>query len=315
MGIDYVKCLLSSDLINKLETHPLLEFIIEVNERTGEELPRKVAEYMGLKFIICGSKIWLTGSLHYFYNKGRHNYNDFNYKKGCHALGKIEADFGIDITSSKLENIEIGVNIKTRYRTRTILNNLLIHGTIRFKDVEGKGDYRKVKHCNYSIKAYDKAVQFKLPYEVFRFEIHFNRMRELKRFEIVYLSDLKNKSKLELLKTELLKKWDEVLLYDWTIDINVPEKEKPKDFNDWRLSTYWEGLSKSNRNKRKGIYKNFISSNSSQVQKEIRELIDKKMSALIYSKSDLFTGGERKQKATFSQFSYTVNKSPLSNRF
>lgn len=120
---------------------------------------------------------------------------------------------------------------------------MLIHGTTRFKDVEvnkGKGNYRRAYHCNFSIKAYDKSLQFDLPYELFRFEIHFNKMRDLKQYRIIYLSDLKDKSKLESLKNELLTKWDEVLLYDWTIDLNVPECEKPKGFNEWRLASYWE---------------------------------------------------------------------------
>jgi len=176
MAIDYIKTKLSAEYIGLLENHRLLEFKREVNERTGELLHKRVAKYQGLTFIIRSNKIWLSGSLHYFFNEGKHNYNDFTYTDLLYTLNKIERLFNIELSNCKLENIEVGVNINLPFKTSLILNNTLFHGIEKFKNEKvkkGKGDFRIATHDRYNVKIYDKGLQFSLPYKLLRFEIHF----------------------------------------------------------------------------------------------------------------------------------------------
>ena len=175
----------------------------------------------------------------------------------------------------------------------------LFHSKQRFKDQQlrnGKGDYRNVIHDRYILKFYDKALQFALFYELMRFEIKYTKMTDLKKYGIIYLNDLRDKTKLEYLKIELLKRFDEVFLYDWTIKENKI-KRKPKGFYYWKLWHYWiNDLNKSNRNKRKKTYNNIVNKYSHKVKEQIKSLIEQKMKELINPKGDLFTVGKRKYK-------------------
>lgn len=300
MAYDYIKSVLKSKNPKELLTHPLLEFKRELNERTGELSERKIATYKKMKFIIDKRRVFIEGSLHYYHNNGEHNHNDFTLDMVNHVLNELEVVFGIDLSTSKIENIEVGVNLKVNYKTSLILDNLIFHGGIKFKDVKvnrSKADYREATHERYRVKAYDKAIQFNLPYELFRFEIHYNRMIDLKKHGIVYLSNLKEKNKLERLKKELIKKWREIFIYDWTIQKEMPKNKKPKDFSCWSLTNYWLGLNKSNRNKRRTVYKKIVSKYSDGVQGIIEGLIESKMSELIYGKGDFLTEGVKNKKS------------------
>ena len=304
MAYDFIKALLPQEKIKEVKEHPLLDFMTDVSTTTGElPLKEEVARYKGLNFTIRKNRIWLSGSLHSFYNiyfKGENqNYDDFTLEKVRIILDKIESLFNLDLSKCKLENIEIGVNICLPFKTYLILLNLLFHNTKRFRDQQlrnGKGDYKNVIHDRFTLKFYDKSLQFNLPYELMRFEIHFNKMTELKQYGIIYLSDLNDKTKLEYLKHELLKRFDEVFLYDWTIQEDSI-KRKPKGFYNWKLWHYWvNDLNKNNRNKRKEAYRKIVSNYSDKVKEQIRVLIEQKIDELTNTKGDLFTVGRRKEK-------------------
>lgn len=291
MAIDFIKVKLSIEYIKQFENNRFLDFKMEVNETTGE-IYKRTAIYQGLTVIIRSKSICISGSLHYFYNDGIHNYNDFTYSNLIYTLNKIESLFGIDLSKFNLKNIEVGVNICLPFRTSFVLNNTLFHGIKRFKDEKvnkGKGNYRVATHDRYTIKIYDKGLQFSLPYDLLRFEIHFSRMADLKKYGITTLNDLRDRTNLGYLKKELLNKFDEVFLFDWTIDESMI-KPLPKDFYKWRLPSYWiDELNKSNRLKRKKAYSKIIGEYSNKMKELIRGLIEQKINELIDTKGDRFT--------------------------
>ena len=76
--VDFVKVKIPKEYIVIMERNPLLDFVLNVSEKTGEIQNKKTAFYKGLKFIIYDSGYAeLQGSLHKFSNNNRHNYNDF----------------------------------------------------------------------------------------------------------------------------------------------------------------------------------------------------------------------------------------------
>jgi hypothetical protein len=133
MAYDYIKAKLPSQTIKHLEKHPKLSFERRVVENTGELGVERIAKYKNLLFVIRYNSIWLKGSLHWF-SEGKSNYNDFTYEMLMSVLDEIERVFEVDLSESKLENIEVGVNIQTEYDTALILDNLLIHGVEKFRD-------------------------------------------------------------------------------------------------------------------------------------------------------------------------------------
>ena len=311
MPIDYIKCQLNREVIKHIQHHPLLEFHSRLNERTGELSTTKEAKYKGLTFTIRINRIWISGSLHYFFNDDKHNFNDFDCFQLRYVLQELTSLFNIKLEECKLENLEVGVNIRLPFKSSLLLNNMLYHEVRKFNDEKvkkGKGGYRVVTHDRYMLKSYDKALQFSLPHELWRFEIHYNRMIELKKFGIIYLSDLRDKSKLLSLKAELLRRFDEVFIYDWTININAI-KRPPKDMYKMQLVQYWvEEMDKNNRLKRKKIYNQIVEDYSDNVKASIGLMIAQKLDELLEVKRRPFHNRKQEtKKATISQFSYRMN--------
>jgi len=293
-----VICYIKVELLRKytmfIRNHPKLDFKGSHYDRTGEAFGKLEAEYKGLKFIIKRGKVFIRGSLHYFYNDGVHNYDDFTLLKLFRTLKRLENLFGIDLTEAKLLNLEFGVNIRLNFKAYLVLRNLLFHVKKVFKDEvvdNGKGDYRVLIHSDYRIKIYDKGLHFGLPYELLRYELHYNVMRDLKEMGVECLSNLKKLTVLEKLKIDLLKKWDELFLYDWTIDISKVKEGLYKDFYNWGCPYFWtESVNKSNRYKNKSKYNAYVQNYAQNVKKEIRDLIDFKLNLLL------------NKKATFSSY-------------
>ena len=87
--IDFVKIIIKDLPKSILEANKLLDFYDNINIATGEIKtinkagnkisPFKKAEYKSLEFKIYESGlITLSGSLHKYWNEGKHNFNDFN---------------------------------------------------------------------------------------------------------------------------------------------------------------------------------------------------------------------------------------------
>lgn len=238
------------------------------DENTGELLTKRgfnykwIGEYSNLKFTIdTKDKIKLRGSLHVFWNDGKHNHNDFGYKALNSVVSHLQDKFGIDPEITEFRHLEIGLNIEgLPFPTDCINENLLFHS--------GKGipikkfkygyhytisDFKAVGRKFYILKSYDKALQNKLTNNIFRLELKHIRTRRLHKLGhelghekgIKTLADLTNPTKIELLKIDYLKKWDEMFLLDWTIrekELTMKERNKLKD---WKRPKYWVELSKN----------------------------------------------------------------------
>ena len=107
-----------------LDKRPALSFIESTKTDTGE-VCTMYAKYQGLHFIQQGGKRWIIkGSLHKFYNEGRHNANDFTYRMLLIALARLEREFGLCLERCYLENLETGVNL------RIIVVELILESTV-----------------------------------------------------------------------------------------------------------------------------------------------------------------------------------------
>lgn len=96
-----------------------------------------------------------------------------------------------------------------------ILNNLIYHKGVKFKDVSRSGGYiKQAEHKQYIFKIYDKGLQYTLPRETLRVELKFTRMEKLNKIGIHTLSDLKNCEIFESLKELLQSEWKSLLLYE-----------------------------------------------------------------------------------------------------
>lgn len=298
--IDYVKAVLLDVDLAKIIQHPLLEFTSIFNESTGELSQRKKAEYKGIQFIADHRTVRIQGSFHKFWNEGLHNYNDFGVCNLSRTLNEISQTFNFDLATARLENLEVGVNLELPFSTSNVLTNLISHRNQKFRDMDLRdGQLMVADHNRYRVKIYDKGRQFNLQKDLLRIELHYNRMFDLSKNNIQFLSDFLSKDKREYLSICLLKEWDQVLLFDWTLDKNELSKRLAhRDFFQWRNYEYWAGLNKSNRNKRRKVYSEMVEKYSGQVHSQILQLTVDKLVKLEMETGDLLTQNCLNEKAT-----------------
>lgn len=269
--IDFISVELESSLFESLLNNPLLNFTTPLNEETGEINPtnrifkEKFAEYNGLKFIIKqyyrdnNIKIELKGSIHKFYANGC-NYTDFDLNHLKTALNSLKTLFDIDLETSIIHSIEFGVNINTQIPCSTLLNDLLYYINRKPKEetYQNNGHLISFDLTHYKIKIYNKGLQYYKKgilttniENLLRFEIHVNKMQylEAKKIQIPTLSELvkiENLNKLGVLLTET---FNEVVLYDSDINLNVL-KPKERDFMiELNNPKKWDEIRKVKKNK------------------------------------------------------------------
>jgi len=249
--VDYIKCRVIGlntkyfiDVNNKNEyVHNRSYQFTEVTE--ADVLKRYQLEIDGLKLRIYPSNtITLSGSLHYFYNKGEHNYNDFTENAFKAALNKLYSTFGVLPKQLHLTCLEYGVNIIPPISTNLILDNLLQHKGIDFTtSINGaEGKYYQAKHDKEILKCYNKALQFKLDTELLRVEVKQKNWSKYRKLGICTIEDFIQYPK-DIFVTDLLKKWNEIIFYNPT--------SKNEDWNKYSNINFWRSLKSKSRNTRK----------------------------------------------------------------
>ena len=240
--IDYIK--LSSRINSTQEAYlrDRIDFTKSYNESTGELetfLPngKKVStrSYGWIKNIkielFPSGYIELTGSLHKYFNDGKHNYNQFGRKEAEIALKRLIEATGLELPYFKVDSVEVGVNLMPPIPSDDIINNALMYKRRPFeaKYCRDEGNYRQATLSEYWVKLYNKRLHYEkqgydIDYEILRFELKINKMRMLAKYRVFTLEDLIDN--VEQIARDLLPKaWKEVLLYDPTMNKQTKEKQ------------------------------------------------------------------------------------------
>lgn len=275
--------------------NPLLYFTQEVNTTTGEirrtnkkgkeQTPSQTAYYNDLTFKIFDTgNIYIYGSLHKYYNKGLHNYNDFDINAIRGVLNDLNDKFDITPEQCVLRNIELGINIKTPIEPNTILDNCFLHKTdlLVYQIHSDEGRYKQCEHSQYIVKIYNKTLHYQKkglnpPTNLLRFELKFNKMEYFNKLGIFSLNDLLEYG-LHNFKSRLLDEWGNILYFDKSIKIDEQKRNK---FNN---PFYWTGL--INNGQRSLFYKNktelnnLTNNNPQNIKQQLTELMSKKIDEL-----------------------------------
>lgn len=255
--IDGIKAILKDNL-DEIRNNPLLEFKkhAEIILKTGEieeERNAPIAFYKSLLFIDKGSVIIIRGSIHKLHNAGKHNYNSFGLSEIFNAINELADDLKIIVTQARLSNIEFGVNLIVPFEPRIFLNSIIHHKGSKFTyQIKPNMQYKKCEHQQYIIKVYDKGLQYGTEKYILRFELKSIKMEKINGFGITYLSDLLEPKKLEKLKIELLRVYDEMLIGDITVN---PGELSDKDailFANGHNDNYWDSKLPRASNYKKG---------------------------------------------------------------
>lgn len=290
--IDYVKLVVSFLNNYDITQNLMLEEHVQINanQRTGEQIMEKYSyKSMTIKVYESGRTI-IQGSLHKLYNdikgiqapnfdKRGFNGNEFSYKHLLFTIRHLAEEFNIDIEKTKIDNIEFGLNLSHEWCTEDILNGLLLHTGKTFD--RPLCTYKKLQHEQYRIKCYDKAFQYGMDGSIIRIELSYHRMLELNRVGLFFLSDLLIPDTVGKLKSILIKKWDEVLFYDYSIDESGLNLKDKNDLANYKNETYWKRIEPNRRHRPKLRLKKLTEKYSQMVKHSIRELISSRWDALI----------------------------------
>lgn len=296
--IDFIKIIIKDLQPSQLEANPLLDFYDTINLKTGEirttnrngnkVTPSKKAMYKNLEFKIYDTGlITLSGSLHLYWNDGKHNYNNFNNEAVLWVLSDLRTKFNVKPQQCILRCLEIGININPPIPTNEILENCFLHKTspFEFKYNSDEGKFKQVQHNEYIIKIYNKTLNYKskgfdIDTEIMRFELKYTTLTRLKQKGIFTLQDLINYD-LHNFKGEVLKEWQNVLYYDNTIQIEALSTKLKKAVLDYRNPNYWTGLLTNNQNKNFTYHKNQLKEIILKNSSKIKDLTSKIMSNKI----------------------------------
>lgn len=293
----------NTDLLN----NQYLEFPLANNDKTTEI--DNNARFQGLIIRLRNNRFSLYGSLHKYFNKGFHNYNDFHVLDLLNTIQDIHSKFGIDPAINRLNNIEFGVNVISPIPLIELFDSLIQHKGIAFQKFTIKGAKGLVcKHNRYIIKIYAKGIQYKQTKTLLRYEIKVLKMEFFRQYNlnIDTLSDLLNNYQYKALGEVLTKIWDEILFTDLSIDIGILNSKEHIIYAEGNNPKYWEKLipkskifSGGNQNQnykrqRKKYYRNIsrfkklINNYSNRnLQDEISELICEKWNELTSIAPDM----------------------------
>lgn len=271
--IDGIECYNLAVNIQDLLKNPLLPWQFKGSATTGE-IKIYNSSYKGLYFRVKDERsAKIAGSIHRYFNEGLHNANDFNFLDICFTIHKLQKDFNIDLTGTKINNVEFGINVEVDFNE---LSKRLVKyycgRVMKVNDLPGV----EVELSKYILKIYQKLSN------VTRLEIHVKKMQYLTGRKdpicINTLSDLLNPEIYNKLKEILITVIDDLLI----IDPSVLDEIKGENSIKYQYGEYWLNL---NSNQREYHLKRFRdigeSTGGNRIQKQLKESVSKKWDQLF----------------------------------
>src|SRR5690606_18271135 len=132
--IDFIKIQIFDEaLINQVWNNDLLLYDGKSEKRYQDELKELFRKkFNNLFFTKYLNRLEISGSLHYYYNDGGHNANDFHYNNFLNVIDEIKSLFKLDLEKCKVVNLEYGVNVSPFYDVNNIVCNLIYHEKRQF---------------------------------------------------------------------------------------------------------------------------------------------------------------------------------------
>jgi hypothetical protein len=284
--MDYIKLFIISIDIDRLLGLSFLDFKVEVSTSTGELREYKATNYHHCKIKVFDSGlVQFSGSIHKMWNslngiiapkneKKGFNGNDFTTNDIYSMRDHLTTLFDCKPVQMVFRNVEFGVNVQTNFLLSLFLKGLLYHHSVIF-EYKFKQSYYQCKHDRYIIKIYDKGNQYGMKDNTIRVEIKVTRMEEIKGLEIATFADITN-STLEKAYKHLLKRFDEVVYYDRSINKYQLTKLELIKIKDYSNQSYWMDLDSRLRDRPKKKLNLIIEKYSDRLKEQIRNSLIKK---------------------------------------
>lgn len=289
--IDYIKIALINVDIARLLNIECLEFVSDLSKKTGVISNKSIAEYHFCKIVIYDSgAVFFTGSIHKLWNsiKGvkSNNYgkidkyngfngNQFTITNIFEMRLHLQRLFNCKPHQMVFQNIEFGVNTTPEFNPQKYLKGLLFHRGKLF-EYKFNEHFAQVKHQRYFIKVYNKSNQYQMQDYSLRVELKIVKTEDIKQIGIKTFSDI-NTVTLNKSKELLLKRFNEIVHYDYTIDKKDLTRLQKQQLINYSNPRYWiNDLKAEYRDRQKKRLLKITCNNSSNLHKKIAENIIEK---------------------------------------
>lgn len=259
----------------RLRSHHLLSWKPQGVDTLGRE--RYVARWGAFTFKGDATRCTLMKGSFHIHHHGGENWADFTREHFAEVVESVCIALGLHPANLRLSNLEVGVNIIPPIQTPDVLACIVLHRTQRPRPFrEGVGI--EVLHSAYRFKIYDKARHKNRAGELLRFEVAVKKMRTLKRYRVVTLSDLLEPATWTALQGYLMARFDELLIVEPDVHaegLRPLERELLARASD---PNYWVGLTKGQRSEKRATLTRIYTGNASpNLKATLRELIASKL--------------------------------------
>ncbi len=283
--LDFVKIsFLSKEYAEYLQAN---DFLALVRESKRKYTSAKSYLYNGLTFDIYNSgRVFISGSLHKYWNNGHHNYNDFSYTELLSTIEDLVSKFTPFILTGQINNLEAGVNIQPPFRASEYLKKVIaLIGSERHpitkNDLKGFKKGYHFQKTHWGLKIYDKGKQYNRLEEIVRHEFKTYKMQVIKDAGITSVIDLCDMSKMELLSKCLLDSYKEVLISE-VVNTDKLSRNDERIYNECINPDYWDTWNKDKRCKRKAQFNQIIYDHAStDIKTIVSDLMKSKVSVLL----------------------------------
>ena len=282
MPVDYIKAWLKNANPQKLIDNKKFKKTFEnyIDKDSGEHTTMRL-EYQKLNIIIFkNDRVLLTGSLHYYYNNGLYNYNDFTYQNILETINNISSLIDIPLYNIILLNIEFGVNLTPYFEPNHIINNLQLHRKKEFLKPHNL-NYKASKHQRFWLKVYNKGEHFKRPNNILRIELKYKKMIDLNKLGLFTLENLRIPNIYNNLLELLVTKWNECIIYDYSIKTDQLTNLENKKILQYQNTNYWLNLSNQERKRQRTKLRELSITHGNNIQQEVKEMILLKWNSLF----------------------------------
>jgi len=209
--------------------------------------------------------------------------------------------FSIDPYRTTIHSVELSVLLsKSKYLLSEYIENLMVHHArgskpkrFNFVDFKKPSLYKICKRSHYNIKMYLRNLKYSIDKPYLAFEVVYLKMERLNKLGFKTLKDTVNKPILLRLKEEIVKRIDETLIYDWTIDEEKLDTSDRVLIKDYRNQKQWVDWDKDRRHYYLSKYRLLIEKYSYKVKNHFKEMViiqtDKWTESNLFDNSDNLT--------------------------
>ncbi|MFV8371418.1 hypothetical protein [Flavobacterium sp. LB2P74] len=213
-----------------------------------------------------------------------YNGNQFNINNILDVRRHLEKLFNCNSKQMVFHGVEFGVNTTPIFNPKLFVKGLLYHRNSEFQF----SYYRNTalaEHQRWRFKIYSKSFQYEMEQYVLRIELKIVKMEDINcRIDnkgkanknyvgIKTFADVRE-STIKKAKELLLKRFDEVMYYDYTINKKTLSGTNLKNIENYSNQNYWINDLESNRRDRpKNNLKSIIIKNSDNLHQQIRNNI------------------------------------------